>query len=76
MNALTPGPTMTEMAAANPQFIQPALPRTPLGRFAQPAEMAAAALFLASSESSFMTGTTLCGRRSSGTELHDADEDK
>ncbi|MET0984770.1 MAG: glucose 1-dehydrogenase [Steroidobacteraceae bacterium] len=59
VNALAPGPTMTDMAVDNPQFIQPVLTRTPLGRFAQPSEMAAAALFLASSESSFMTGATL-----------------
>jgi len=59
VNALAPGPTLTEMAADNPQFIQPLLTRTPLGRFARPDEMAAAALFLASDESSFMTGATL-----------------
>jgi NAD(P)-dependent dehydrogenase (short-subunit alcohol dehydrogenase family) len=59
VNALAPGPTLTDMAADHPQFIKPLLMRTPLGRFAQPDEMAAAALFLASDESSFMTGSTL-----------------
>lgn len=59
VNALAPGPTMTPMAAANPQFHAPILARTPLGRFADPDEMAGAALFLASADSSFMTGETM-----------------
>ena len=33
--------------------------RTPMGRMAQPAEIAAAALYLASGESSYVTGTCL-----------------
>jgi len=59
VNALAPGPTWTGMADAHPEYLQPILARTPLGRFAAPAEMAAAALFLASDESSFMTGETM-----------------
>jgi glucose 1-dehydrogenase len=59
VNALAPGPTLTGMAQSHPQFIQPLLSRTPLGRFARPEEMASAALFLASDEASFMTGATL-----------------
>ena len=55
VNALAPGPTWTEMASAHPQFHAPILARTPLGRFASTDEMANAALFLASDESSFMT---------------------
>jgi NAD(P)-dependent dehydrogenase (short-subunit alcohol dehydrogenase family) len=35
------------------------LAKYPLGRFGQPVEIAAAALFLASSESAFMTGAVL-----------------
>lgn len=59
VNALAPGPTMTDMATHHPQFHAPILARTPLGRFATPAEMAGAALFLAGGDSSFMTGETM-----------------
>jgi glucose 1-dehydrogenase len=59
VNALAPGPTWTEMASAHPQFHAPILARTPLGRFASTDEMANAALFLASDESSFMTGESV-----------------
>ena len=59
VNALAPGPTWTEMAGAHPQFHAPILARTPLGRFASTDEMANAALFLASDESSFMTGESV-----------------
>src|SRR5262245_23433940 len=59
VNALAPGPTWTEMAGAHPQFHAPILARTPLGRFATTDEMANAALFLASDESSFMTGESV-----------------
>lgn len=56
VNALAPGPTLTGMASSHPQYFEPILARTPLGRFAAPEEMASAALFLACDESSFMTG--------------------
>ena len=59
VNALAPGPTWTAMADANPQFVAPIFARTPLGRFSNPDEMAGAALFLASEDSTFMTGSTL-----------------
>ena len=59
VNALAPGPTWTGMASDHPQYFAPILARTPLGRFAQPDEMASAALFLASDESSFMTGESV-----------------
>jgi glucose 1-dehydrogenase len=59
VNALAPGPTLTGMAADHPQYLAPILARTPLGRFASPEEMAAAALFLASDDASFMTGETM-----------------
>jgi len=62
VNAVAPGPTKTgmmkEAMAVNPDVLKPILARTPLG-LAEPEEIAAAALFLASDESSFVTGETL-----------------
>jgi 2-keto-3-deoxy-L-fuconate dehydrogenase len=65
-NALLPGATETpllERALArrgDPQAARETLrKRHPLGRFGQPAEIAAAAVFLASDEASFVTGAAL-----------------
>lgn len=60
VNAICPGMTWTGMAAA-----QAAAPPAeikvpnPMARFGRPSELAAAALFLASDESSFMTGVAM-----------------
>lgn len=60
VNVLSPGPTETAMMAAVSDDIRAAiLSRVPLGRFARLGEIAAAALFLASDESSFMAGSDL-----------------
>jgi NAD(P)-dependent dehydrogenase (short-subunit alcohol dehydrogenase family) len=59
VNVLAPGPTWTGMASEHPQYFDPILARTPLGRFASADEMASAALFLASDDSSFMTGESM-----------------
>jgi len=60
VNALCPGPLRTELLM---KFLdteakkQRRLVHVPMGRFGEAAEMAKAALFLASDESSYMTGT-------------------
>src|SRR5215467_12642844 len=60
VNALCPGPLRTELLM---KFLdtdakkQRRLVHIPLGRFGEAAEIAQAALFLASPESSFVTGT-------------------
>jgi len=62
VNALCPGPVNTpllqELFATNPDRAARRLVHVPMGRFAQPEEMANAVLFLASDESSFVTAST------------------
>ncbi len=62
VNALSPGPLHTEMLMKfldTEQKRQRRLVHIPLGRFGHAAEIANGALFLASDESSFMTGANL-----------------
>ncbi|MGZ5421718.1 MAG: 3-oxoacyl-ACP reductase [Aeromicrobium sp.] len=62
VNALCPGPVNTpllrELFASDPERAARRLVHVPLGRFAEPEEMANAVLFLASDESSFITAST------------------
>jgi NAD(P)-dependent dehydrogenase (short-subunit alcohol dehydrogenase family) len=63
VNALCPGPVNTpllqELFATDPQRAARRLTHIPLGRFAEPDEIAGAALFLASDDSSFITASQL-----------------
>lgn len=59
-NVLSPGPITTSMVAAQPQdAIEKIASTIPMGRMGEPEEIAKAALFLASDDSSFVTGIEL-----------------
>ena len=62
VNALCPGPVNTpllrELFASDPERAERRLVHVPMGRFAEPEEMANAVVFLASDESSFITAST------------------
>jgi len=62
VNALCPGPVNTpllqELFAKDPERAARRLVHIPMGRFAEPDEIAAAVAFLASDDSSFMTANT------------------
>ncbi|HWL46066.1 MAG TPA: glucose 1-dehydrogenase [Ilumatobacter sp.] len=61
-NALCPGPVLTPLLAkflSDEAKRQRRLVHVPMGRFGEPIEIANGALFLASDESSFMTGQSL-----------------
>jgi NAD(P)-dependent dehydrogenase (short-subunit alcohol dehydrogenase family) len=62
VNALVPGfvrTRLTEDVMSDPSQMEAALRAIPLRRVAEPEELAACALFLASDDASFVTGTTL-----------------
>ena len=62
VNALSPGPLETDLLMSlldTPEKRERRLVHVPMGRFGHAAEMANAALFLASDESSYMTGSNL-----------------
>lgn len=61
VNTLSPGPIETPIFDTAPdEFREMIRQMVPLARFGRPEETAAAALFLASDESSFVTGAELC----------------
>jgi NAD(P)-dependent dehydrogenase (short-subunit alcohol dehydrogenase family) len=61
VNALSPGPVATpllmELFASDPERAQRRMVHVPLGRFAEPDEIAAAVAFLASDDASFITAS-------------------
>ena len=61
VNALSPGPVATpllmQLFAEDPERAQRRLVHIPMGRFAEPQEIAAAVAFLASDDSSFITAS-------------------
>jgi len=61
VNAISPGPVETELAktAHTPEFRAGYIARLPMGRYAQPDEIAGVAVFLASDDASYVTGEIL-----------------
>lgn len=62
VNAIGPGSINTEMfqgIASNPEKLKTIMSRTPFGRAGEPIEIGNAAVFLASSLASYMTGETI-----------------
>jgi NAD(P)-dependent dehydrogenase (short-subunit alcohol dehydrogenase family) len=62
VNAVAPGFIVTEQSAksrTDPNHVAAVTSRTPMGRWGQPADIAAPVLFLASSAAGFITGTCL-----------------
>jgi len=62
VNCVAPGLVKTDFARAlwdNPQTLERMLSKTPLGRIGHPADIAGAAVFLASDEASYVTGQVL-----------------
>lgn len=60
VNAVAPGYTATDMVAAvDPKVMEGVVAQIPVGRLAQPAEIAHAVAFLVDEQSGFITGSTL-----------------
>jgi 3-oxoacyl-[acyl-carrier protein] reductase len=62
VNAVAPlaATAMTETVRTNPRFAAKTLERIPLGRFAEPEEVAGTFAFLASDDAAYITGQVLC----------------
>lgn len=63
VNAISPGYTKTPIfdaaISADPHYVEQVSKNIPMGRFAQPEEIAAAAVFLASPQAGYITGVDL-----------------
>ena len=62
VNGIAPGTVETDMSRknlSNPEWREKVISRFPLGRFAQPEDIAGAAVYLGSSESDWVTGQTI-----------------
>jgi len=63
VNGIGPGTILTELARTavlgNKEAERKILSRTPMGRMGEPSEIAQVAVFLASDESSYLTGQTI-----------------
>jgi 3-oxoacyl-[acyl-carrier protein] reductase len=63
VNAIAPGPTAGEPSEIashdNPSVLQPFIDATPLGRYGQPADIAALAMFLASDAGGWVSGQVI-----------------
>ncbi len=60
VNCIAPGFIETPMTAPlSPELRKAVIARTPIGRFGEPRDIAAAALFLACEDSSFMVGQVI-----------------
>ena len=61
-NAVAPlaATAMTETVRTDPRFAERQLERNPLGRWAEPDEIAGAFAFLASDDAAYITGQVLC----------------
>ncbi len=69
VNAICPGPTLTPaLMSISEEWRQSMASNVPLGRLADPREVATTALFLASDEASYVTGHTLMAN--GGTYMH------
>jgi 3-oxoacyl-[acyl-carrier protein] reductase len=61
VNAIAPGPILTDMMAEETEeWAARKLAELPMGRFGQAHEVAPTAVFLASDDSSYYVGQTLC----------------
>jgi len=59
VNAVAPGTTDTDMLIRDPQFLEQAIAKTPLGRVGQPADIAGVVAFLASADAGWVTGQVI-----------------